>query len=146
MINLYTATTAKSPKRQNAEGIYILEYPLQPDPATLTKMEHLGSVTNNQAEMEIICRALARIRQNCRITIYTDSDYVAAGFTQGWIEKWGKAGWRTAKGKEVSNREKWLEMLGLLNGNAFRFETNKPHQYREWMRLELKKMEVRQNV
>jgi ribonuclease HI len=38
--------------------------------------------------------------------MYTDSTYVIRGITQ-WIWAWRSRGWKTAEGKEVSNRDLW---------------------------------------
>lgn len=140
-VNLYTLTTAKSPKRRKAEGIFVLELETASEPVTLTVKKDLGEVTANEAELKIINLALTHMKKNSRITIYTQSAYAAAGFTQGWIKEWKQNKWKTVKGTEPANMELWKEMLNLLFGHAFQFVVGKTHTYENWMKSELEKME-----
>lgn len=49
----------------------------------------------------------------CDVTLHTDSKYVQGGFTQGWLEKWQRNGWRTAAKKPVLNQDLWIELVEL---------------------------------
>jgi ribonuclease HI len=68
--------------------------------------------TNNRMELAATIRALAMLEPSGsqKITLYTDSTYVIRGITQ-WIWGWRSRGWKTAEGKEVSNREHWEALL-----------------------------------
>jgi ribonuclease HI len=66
--------------------------------------------TNNQMEMLATIEALREVRDDdSPVTICTDSTYVIRGITQ-WIWGWQKKGWKTAEGKDVSNKELWQEL------------------------------------
>jgi ribonuclease HI len=43
------------------------------------------------------------------IEMFTDSTYVIRGITQ-WIWGWRSRGWKTAEGKDVTNRDLWEEL------------------------------------
>ena len=68
---------------------------------------HAEQTTNNQMEMLGTIMALREVRDaDSAVTICTDSTYVIRGITQ-WIWGWQKKGWKTAEGKDVSNKELW---------------------------------------
>jgi len=66
--------------------------------------------TNNQMELMGTIVALRQIPKAEAVMLYTDSTYVIKGITQ-WIWGWMKNGWKTAEGKDVSNKELWQELL-----------------------------------
>lgn len=68
------------------------------------------ATTNNQMEMLATIEALREVRDDdAPVTLCTDSTYVIRGITQ-WIWGWQKKGWKTAEGKDVSNKELWQEL------------------------------------
>ena len=72
------------------------------------------STTNNQMELTAAIEALRELKDRPgEIFLYTDSVYVIRGITQ-WIWGWQRNGWKTADGKEVSNREHWQELASLV--------------------------------
>jgi len=72
--------------------------------------------TNNRMEMLATIIALQSLKEPCKVTLTTDSQYVRQGITQ-WITKWQKNNWKTASKKDVKNVDLWK----LLN------EENKRH-------------------
>jgi hypothetical protein len=49
-----------------------------------------------------------------KVVITTDSQYVKNGI-EGWIIKWKKNGWRTAKGDPVKNKQLWEDLDAQLH-------------------------------
>jgi ribonuclease HI len=73
------------------------------------------STTNNQMEIRAAIEALRAISDiSGPVTVYTDSVYVIRGITQ-WIWGWIRNGWRTAEGKDVTNREYWQELSSVVS-------------------------------
>jgi ribonuclease HI len=62
--------------------------------------------TNNRMELTAAIRALAALREPCRVDLYTDSQYVRSGITD-WMKNWKKRGWRTAERQPVKNADLW---------------------------------------
>ncbi|EHZ2779982.1 TPA: ribonuclease HI [Vibrio parahaemolyticus] len=62
--------------------------------------------TNNRMEMLAAVVALQTLKEPCRVTLTTDSQYVRQGITQ-WIHNWKKRGWKTADKKPVKNADLW---------------------------------------
>ena len=66
--------------------------------------------TNNQMELFGPIQALREVRDDDGpVLMCTDSTYVIRGITQ-WIWGWQRKGWKTAEGKDVSNKELWQEL------------------------------------
>lgn len=74
--------------------------------------------TNNRMEMTATLMALRFIEnESGPVHFYTDSTYVIRGITQ-WIWGWRKKGWKTAEGKEVSNRDLWEELAEVIQARG----------------------------
>ncbi|MGH1468172.1 MAG: ribonuclease HI [Bdellovibrionales bacterium] len=66
--------------------------------------------TNNRMEMMAVIKGLCEVVSSKEdVLVLTDSTYVIQGATQ-WIFGWRKKNWLTAAGKEVSNKDLWLEL------------------------------------
>lgn len=68
------------------------------------------ATTNNRMELTAAIEALRALRQPCRVTLYTDSQYLKRGITE-WLPKWQAQRWRRAKGQPVENADLWQELL-----------------------------------
>jgi len=69
--------------------------------------------TNNRMELTAAVRALAALKEPCEVVIVTDSEYLKRAFTDGWLERWQRNGWRTASRQPVKNQDLWEELLAL---------------------------------
>ena len=58
-------------------------------------------------------RALEHLKGPSHVILHTDSQYVKNAFTNGWLVKWQKNGWRTSSKTAVLNEDLWREMLRL---------------------------------
>lgn len=76
---------------------------------------HESNTTNNQMELSATIEALKSISAKTgKVKIYTDSTYVIQGITQ-WIWAWKQKDWKTAEGKEVSNRNLWEKLFDCVS-------------------------------
>ena len=138
-VNIYTQTSFKGLKKQSGAIGYILECNTKKGPATLTKMRYIPNATPNEAELRVVIEALRRMSEKCEITIYTDSNHVAAGYNSGWVESWKNHNWQTVKGKEISHVSLWQELDRLLQDHSYCFEINKQHEYKKWLKEQVEK-------
>lgn len=67
--------------------------------------------TNNRMELTAALEALRALRQPCRAALHTDSAYLYNAFTQGWLDRWQRNGWKTASKKPVENKDLWEQLL-----------------------------------
>ena len=68
--------------------------------------------TNNQMELLAAIKALQSLKRQCRVNLYTDSNYVKQGITE-WIVKCKSNGFRNAKKKPVLNSDLWKQLDAL---------------------------------
>lgn len=137
-VNIYTYTNIKGPGKRAGGFTYVLETETPKGLATLNKTELIEG-SENLAELTALLRALQRLTKPCILTIYTDSQYVAAGYTQNRIEKWIKTGWLTAKGTPVANKEEWQKTAELLGRHMVSFVVGERHSYKDWLVTETEK-------
>jgi len=69
------------------------------------------ATTNNRMELTAAVEALRALREPCRVTLVTDSQYLKKAFSDGWLDTWQRNGWRTASRAPVKNRDLWEELL-----------------------------------
>lgn len=83
--------------------------------------------TNQRMEMMAAIAALKALRKPCRVRIYSDSAYLVNAFRQGWLERWQKNGWLTAKKEPVENQDLWRELLRLTQQHQVEWHKVKGH-------------------
>jgi ribonuclease HI len=72
-----------------------------------------AQTTNNRMEMQAVIEGLSALKERCRVTVYTDSQYVIDGVTK-YMRNWKLNGWRTSTKKEVKNIDLWEQLDTLL--------------------------------
>jgi ribonuclease HI len=145
-VNIYTETTFKGLKTQNGVIGYVLELITNKEPITLDSTEILHDIKPNRAELAAIIKALKRMNEKCELTIFTESSYVANAFNSGWMAAWKENGYKTARGKDVANREEWEQLDELLTGHIYEFRLREEHSYRNWLKEHVNKVKEYENV
>lgn len=96
----------------------------------LGKVRELGGgerqTTNNRMEMTAALEALLSLLRvktlsAKKVRLYTDSKYLIQGIT-AWIHGWKKNGWKTAAGKDVTNRDLWEKLHAIVLAKRFEVE------------------------
>ena len=82
--------------------------------------------TNNRMELTGVITALQALKEPCKVTIYTDSQYIVNAVNEGWLYAWAKKGWKR-KGGEVKNPDLWQQVLTLLQKHEVTFIWVKGH-------------------
>lgn len=70
--------------------------------------------TNNRMELTAAIKALEALKEPCRVSLFSDSEYVVNGIMKGWARGWRDKGWRRS-GKTVPNRDLWGRLLELCD-------------------------------
>lgn len=65
--------------------------------------------TNNRMELMAAIKSLEALTRPCKVSLYTDSQYVRQGMTE-WISGWKKKGWRNSKKEPVKNADLWQQL------------------------------------
>jgi len=71
--------------------------------------------TNNEMELTAALEGLGKLKQKCRVSLYSDSAYLVNAFNDNWIDNWKSLGWKRKK-DELKNKELWIE-LDKMNSN-----------------------------
>ena len=107
-IKVYTDGACKGNPGPGGWGVYIIQ-----DSEEIELFDGNPNTTNNQMEMQAAIEALRYLRKkNQPIDLYTDSNYLRQGITEG-IFNWKKNNWRTASKKPVANKDLWIEISEL---------------------------------
>ncbi|EGD48722.1 Ribonuclease H [Ruminiclostridium papyrosolvens DSM 2782] len=85
------------------------------------------STTNNKMELTAAFEALKRLKEPCKVNLYSDSAYLVNAFLQGWLDKWIKNGWKRNKNEEVKNIELWKELVRLADIHEIKWIKVKGH-------------------
>lgn len=64
------------------------------------------ATTNNRMELRAAIESLSALKEPCRVTLHTDSQYLRQGITE-WIRLWKARGWMTATRRPVKNADLW---------------------------------------
>lgn len=83
--------------------------------------------TNNRMELTAAIEALQALRKPCRVTLYTDSQYLRNAFEQHWLENWLRKNWKTSTGKPVANQDLWQRLLELSRNHEVDWKWVKAH-------------------
>ncbi len=79
--------------------------------------------TNNRMELMAVIKALEAIKApQATVRVYTDSQYVAKAFTEGWLEKW-----RQKNFVKRPNADLWRQLDRLVRRFNVQFEWIRGH-------------------
>jgi ribonuclease HI len=88
--------------------------------------------TNNRMELMAVIAGLEALKKdNLKITIYSDSQYVVKAIEQGWLKNWIATNFKGGK----KNKDLWLHYNELAKKNTIRFvwvrgHADNPHNNR----------------
>ena len=79
--------------------------------------------TNNRMELFSVITALRALpAPDCKVTIFSDAQYVVRMYSGGYAQRWRKDGWTRNKGKEPAlNPDLWGDLLDLCGQHEVEF-------------------------
>ncbi|MDE2715713.1 MAG: ribonuclease HI [Chloroflexota bacterium] len=83
--------------------------------------------TNNRMELLGPIRGLEALNQSCKVTLYSDSQYVVEGIEKGWAKRWRKNGWMRNKRERAVNPDLWGWLLQLCDIHEIEFRWVRGH-------------------
>ena len=83
--------------------------------------------TNNRMEILAAIVGLEELKEKCRVTVYSDSQYLVKAIEQGWARKWKANGWRRNKKERALNPDLWERLLDLCDYHIVEFRWVKGH-------------------
>lgn len=85
------------------------------------------STTNNRMELLAAINGLKILKEECEVTLYSDSKYLIDSVQKGWVYSWQKNGWRKGDKSPALNPDLWTELLALLERHKVEFVWVKGH-------------------
>lgn len=131
-VDLYTDGSSKGNPGPGGYGAILL---FSDDEGKLHKKElscGYASTTNNRMELLGVIAGLSAINQPCKVTVHTDSQYIAKAFNENWLSNWQKKNWKTSANKPVKNVDLWKKLLDLYNTHEVSFVWVKGHAGNEY--------------
>ncbi len=83
--------------------------------------------TNNRMEITAALEALNALGEPCRVTLYSDSQYLVNAMSKGWAQRWQANGWKRNKREDAVNPDLWERMLELCRRHAVEFRWVRGH-------------------
>jgi ribonuclease HI len=78
-------------------------------------------------EMMAAIVGLRTLKASCRVTLFSDSQYLVRAMSEGWAERWRSMGWRRNKKARAINADLWKELLDLCERHQVEFRWVKGH-------------------
>jgi ribonuclease HI len=83
--------------------------------------------TNNRMELLGAIAGLEALKQPCRVTLWSDSQYLIHALAKGWLAGWQQRGWRTASKEPVKNQDLWQRLLRAIDSHTIEWRWVRGH-------------------
>jgi ribonuclease HI len=83
--------------------------------------------TNNRMEIFAAIAGLELLKQPCKVTLYSDSEYLVKAMTQDWVGAWKRKQWWHSKTERVPNSDLWERLMLLCEKHQVEFRWVKGH-------------------
>jgi ribonuclease HI len=83
--------------------------------------------TNNRMEIYAAIAGLEALKEPCRVTLFSDSQYLVYAIQKGWARKWQANGWRRSNKEKAINPDLWEKLLRLCEIHDVRLEWVRGH-------------------
>jgi ribonuclease HI len=85
------------------------------------------STTNNRMELFAAIKGLELLKQPCKVTLYSDSQYLVEAMSRGWAVAWKKKDWWRTNQERAANVDLWERLLALCETHQVEFRWVKGH-------------------
>ena len=83
--------------------------------------------TNNRMEILAAIAGLEALKEPCRVTLYSDSQYLVNAIEKGWALRWQSNGWMRNRKEKAINPDLWERLLDLCKIHSVQFEWLRGH-------------------
>jgi len=77
--------------------------------------------TNNRMEIKAVIEGLKLLKYKCKVTVFSDSQYLVDAMMKGWAVRWRANNWKRTKKKPALNIDLWKELLELCDRHEVEF-------------------------
>ena len=78
-------------------------------------------------EILAIVESLDVLKRPCKVTVWSDSQYVVNTMSKGWIHSWQKKNWIKSDKKPVKNIDLWKRMLEVAQPHDVTYQWLRGH-------------------
>ena len=82
--------------------------------------------TNKRMEIYAAIKALETLKEPCRVTLYSDSQYLVRAMMEGWARRWKVNNWWRTKQERAANVDLWKTVLSLCEIHTNETGTSQP--------------------
>src|SRR6266566_4454594 len=83
--------------------------------------------TNNRMEIYAAIKGLELLKKPCKVTLYSDSQYLVNAMMDGWVTAWKKRDWWRINKERAVNIDLWQRLLALCETHEVKFVWLKGH-------------------
>ncbi len=83
--------------------------------------------TNNRMEIQAVIAGLEALKKPCRVTVYSDSQYVVNAIEKDWAVRWRAKNWKRNKEEKALNPDLWDRLLRLCEFHLVKFKWVRGH-------------------
>jgi ribonuclease HI len=85
------------------------------------------NTTNNRMELMAAIEGLRCLKTPCKVTLFSDSQYMVQSIRQRWVYKWQAQGWMRNKKEHALNVDLWKQLIPLLEKHDVDFRWTRGH-------------------
>ena len=83
--------------------------------------------TNNRMELRAVITGLEALKETCKVTLYSDSQYIIDAMNNGWAIRWRANRWKRNKKDRALNPDLWQRILDLCEQHEVTFIWTRGH-------------------
>ncbi len=83
--------------------------------------------TNNRMEIYAAIKGLEVLKSPCKVTLFSDSEYLVNAMKPGWVQRWKEKNWWRNKNEKAANVDLWERLLHLCSLHQVDFIWVKAH-------------------
>jgi ribonuclease HI len=83
--------------------------------------------TNNRMEIYAAIAGLEAMKEPCRVTLFSDSQYLVHAIEKGWARRWQANGWKRNNKEKAINPDLWERLLKLTEIHDVTFQWLRGH-------------------
>jgi len=121
-VTLYTAGACSKNPGPGGYGVVLLY-----DSHRKELSKGFRKTTNNRMEILAAIAGLEALKEPCRVTLYSDSQYLVNAVEKGWVRRWQANGWMRNKTERAVNPDLWERLLALCSIHPVQFKWLRGH-------------------
>lgn len=138
-VKIYIETSIQGPCVKDGWYAAIMECETKKGPAQAGFVDMEKDTTYHRSTLLAAVKALQRLKP-CKVTIYTNSSFVANMTKQKKPEAWQRCEWKNSKGRDVEHKDLWQQYIDEeKRHHKIEFRFSKYNDYRQKLQEMIRK-------